>query len=100
MFPKQKKKKKKKSLFSQFNHTLTHSIIFSPPFENEDTNETYRKILKVDLSFPSHVSEEARDLISKLLVKDSEKRISLDEVIAHHWIRKYVKVPEKKDAQN
>lgn len=79
----------------------TYLLLISPPFENEDTNETYRKILKVDLSFPADVSEEARDLISKLLVKDSEKRISLDEVITHPWIKKYVKVPEKKEtAQN
>jgi aurora kinase len=56
--------------------------------------------LKVDLSFPSHVSDEAKDLISKLLVKDSEKRLSLDEVVTHPWIKKYVKTAEKKEARN
>ena len=37
-----------------------------PPFEAEGHNETYRRISKVDLKFPAHVSEGARDLISNV----------------------------------
>ena len=46
----------------------------SPPFEATGHHETYKKITKVDLSFPKHVSEGARDLIAKLLIKDPASR--------------------------
>lgn len=32
------------------------------------------------------VSEEGKDLISKLLVKDPAKRITIKEVLDHRWI--------------
>jgi aurora kinase len=35
------------------------------------------------------VSAEARDLISKLLVKDPKRRLSLDSVLSHPWILKH-----------
>ncbi|CAN6466463.1 unnamed protein product [Victoria cruziana] len=59
-----------------------------PPFEAESQSDTFRRILKVDLSFPSTlaVSAEAKDLISRLLVKDSSKRLSLQKILDHPWI--------------
>ncbi|XP_042449387.1 serine/threonine-protein kinase Aurora-3-like [Zingiber officinale] len=59
-----------------------------PPFEAEDEYVTFRRIMKVDLKFPSepHISAEAKDLISKLLVKDSSKRLSLHKILMHPWI--------------
>ncbi|KAF8413070.1 hypothetical protein HHK36_001046 [Tetracentron sinense] len=61
-----------------------------PPFETESQSDTFRRIMKVDLSFPStpHVSAEAKDLISRLLVKDSSKRLSLQKIMEHPWIIK------------
>ncbi|KAK4551710.1 hypothetical protein RGQ29_032295 [Quercus rubra] len=46
--------------------------------------------MKVDLSFPSTpcVSTEAKDLILRLLVKDSSKRLSLQKITEHPWIIK------------
>ncbi|KAI0503679.1 hypothetical protein KFK09_014614 [Dendrobium nobile] len=60
----------------------------APPFEAEDKYDTFRRILKVDVVFPSSpfVSREAKDLISKLLVKDSSKRLSLQKILEHPWI--------------
>jgi|Transcript_57271 serine/threonine protein kinase len=63
-------------------------LVGRPPFEAERHDETYKKIIKVDLQFPSHVSKEARDLISKLLKKDTNERLSLKEVQNHPWIVK------------
>jgi len=37
-----------------------------PPFYSEDLNEMYRRIVEEDLTFPSHVSPLARDLLSKV----------------------------------
>lgn len=63
-------------------------LVGSPPFEAQGHSETYRRIAKVDLRFPPHVSKDARDLISKLLVKEPTKRLSLDNVLIHPWIVK------------
>ncbi|XP_073042407.1 serine/threonine-protein kinase Aurora-3-like [Primulina eburnea] len=59
-----------------------------PPFEAESQSDTFRRIMKVDLSFPStpEVSAEAKNLISQLLVKDSSKRLSLQKIMEHPWI--------------
>ena len=83
-------------------------LVGSPPFEAQGHHETYKKISKVDLKFPPHVSADvrpcqrfarpsggppdsrarpqARDLISKLLVKEPSARLPLSEVANHKWI--------------
>eukprot|EP00871_Galdieria_phlegrea_P002667 jgi/Galph1/3400/GphlegSOOS_G2025.1 len=50
--------------------------------------ETYRRIARVDIRFPDWLSQHARNLISKLLVKDPEKRLALHLVLQHPWIKK------------
>ncbi|KDP28732.1 hypothetical protein JCGZ_14503 [Jatropha curcas] len=62
----------------------------APPFEAESQRDTFRRIMKIDLSFPSEppVSAEAKNLISRLLVKDSSKRLSLQKIMEHPWIIK------------
>lgn len=60
----------------------------APPFEAKEHSDTYRRIMKVDLIFPSKpgVSDAAKDLICKLLVKDSSQRLSLTALLQHPWI--------------
>lgn len=36
-----------------------------------------------------HVSEEAKDLVRRMLTYDSSKRISAEECLAHPWIVKF-----------
>lgn len=43
-------------------------LVGKPPFESEKTNETYAKIRKIAVKFPSHVSELARDFILRVIV--------------------------------
>ena len=50
------------------------------------TQQTYRRIVKVDLRFPAHVSADARDFISRLLRKDTKQRMPLEYVKNHPWI--------------
>ncbi|KAF8133910.1 kinase-like protein [Boletus edulis] len=65
-------------------------MVGKPPFEDRNSvNATYRRIAKVDLRIPSHISPEARDLISKLLKYNPEERLPLVEVSRHPWIVKY-----------
>lgn len=50
-----------------------------PPFEAKEHCETYQRMVKVDLKFPSKpfVSAGAKDLISQMLMKNTTKRITL-----------------------
>lgn len=69
-------------------------LVGSPPFEAQGHNETYRRISKVDLKFPSFISADAKDLMSRLLVKDPRQRLPLDEALAHPFITKYREATE------
>lgn len=70
--------------------TTGASQVGSPPFEAQGHQETYKKISRVDMQFPDHVSPMARDLMTKLLVKDPAARLPLKEVQNHPWIKAHV----------
>ena len=59
-----------------------------PPFEAEGHSETYKRILRVDLKFPAHVSQDAQDMIGSLLVKEPRDRLPLSKLLEHPWIQK------------
>ncbi|XP_078034832.1 aurora kinase C [Augochlora pura] len=61
-------------------------LVGTPPFLAKTYEETYVRIKKAQYKFPDHVSEGARDLISKLLVVNPEKRLPLEDVLKHPWI--------------
>ncbi|KIM42956.1 hypothetical protein M413DRAFT_443776 [Hebeloma cylindrosporum] len=73
---------------------LTYEFVCGfPPFEDRNSvNNTYRRIAKVDLKFEDkevRLSEEVKDLITRLLRYDPQKRIPLTEVQKHPWIVRY-----------
>lgn len=46
---------------------LTYEFLVGrPPFENDDTKQTYSRIVDVKYSFPDHVSELARDFVGRV----------------------------------
>ena len=55
------------------------------PFEDNDNEVLFKKILKCKVFYPSHVSLEARDLMKKILVTDPEKRIKIKEIKEHKF---------------
>ncbi|KAI1365191.1 Pkinase-domain-containing protein [Xylaria arbuscula] len=63
-------------------------LVGEAPFEDTQVM-TYRKISRADMTIPSFVSPEARDLIKRLLVVNPEKRIPLEQVQTHPWILKH-----------
>ncbi|CAI5745565.1 unnamed protein product [Peronospora destructor] len=63
----------------------------APPFETENTKETYRRIAHVDLKFPSYMSSDARDLLVKILRHDPQQRMPLERVLEHPWIAQHCK---------
>lgn len=56
---------------------------------------TFRRISELDYTFPDHVSSEAKDLIQRLLHRDADRRLSLDEVLRHPWIYYTIKSREE-----
>lgn len=57
-----------------------------PPFETESHQETYSRIIKVDIKWPRNFAPGAKDLISKLLRHKPEDRLPLEQVLQHPWI--------------
>lgn len=53
-------------------------LVGNPPFEAEDHPKTYDRIKRIDLKFPNFLSEEVKDMISKILNYNPNKRLTLD----------------------
>ncbi|KAJ3357100.1 spindle assembly checkpoint kinase [Entophlyctis luteolus] len=65
-------------------------LVGVPPFEDRSSYKaTYRKIMKVDLKIPAFLSQDAGDLITKLLQYQPDRRMPLEKVMSHPWIVKY-----------
>jgi serine/threonine protein kinase len=67
---------------------LFEFLVGYPPFQADGPPNTHRRILDLDLRFPTEleVAPGAQDLITKLLRKDPRHRMSLDEVPTHSWV--------------
>ncbi|EAY07193.1 AGC family protein kinase [Trichomonas vaginalis G3] len=65
---------------------LYEFLVGEPPFETDSQRNTCRRIINVDIRFPSFVTPLARDLILRLLQKDPAKRMPLNQVRSHPWI--------------
>jgi serine/threonine protein kinase len=71
-----------------------------PPFYDESEPRLFRKIRdgKPDMNDPvwGEVSEEAKDLISKLLVVNPGDRLTVEGVLGHPWMNPATSSPESK----
>ena len=66
-----------------------------PPFIGENEMEIKKKILSIDYKFNDswkNVSDDAKDLISHMLVKE-DNRFTAEQVLQHPWIKKYNENP-------
>ncbi|POR30935.1 Serine/threonine-protein kinase ark1 [Tolypocladium paradoxum] len=63
-------------------------LVGEAPFEDTPIM-TQRRIARADMTIPSFVSSEAKDLIRRLLVPDPDKRIPLEQVQQHPWVIKH-----------
>jgi serine/threonine protein kinase len=64
-------------------------LVGNPPFETEDEQQTYERIKKVDVRYPTWMEPCAKDFISKLLMKDPASRMPLSEVPNHEFIQTF-----------
>uniref|UniRef100_K3X6A6 Protein kinase domain-containing protein n=1 Tax=Globisporangium ultimum (strain ATCC 200006 / CBS 805.95 / DAOM BR144) TaxID=431595 RepID=K3X6A6_GLOUD len=60
-------------------------LVGKPPFEAPGQNETIERITEGQLFVPPHVSLAAKDLISRILQKLPEHRLTMQEIKAHRW---------------
>ncbi|CAA3009853.1 CBL-interacting serine threonine- kinase 25-like [Olea europaea subsp. europaea] len=58
------------------------------PFQDENIMIMYRKIFKAEFEFPPWFSRESKRLISRLLVADPEKRITIPAIMSVPWFYK------------
>ncbi|KAI5660407.1 hypothetical protein M9H77_29200 [Catharanthus roseus] len=58
------------------------------PFQDENVMKMYRKVFKAEYEFPPWFSSDAKRLISKLLVADPERRISIQAIMRVPWFLK------------
>lgn len=60
------------------------------PFDSHDQQELLKKIVRQEPDYEADewktVSKEAIDLVKKLLTKEKEKRIEIEQVLEHEWI--------------
>ncbi len=84
------------NLLSLNSYTL---LIGRPPFETNDPKSTYRRILKNNYAFPSSVavSEDAKDLIKKILVTDPSQRPTLDDILQHPFVKNHMSTSRKQE---
>jgi len=61
-----------------------------PPFYNENISKLFEEIMQADYDFPEeywgHISDNAKDFISKLLVADPCRRLTAAEALNHPWL--------------
>ncbi|CCW63022.1 unnamed protein product [Phytomonas sp. EM1] len=57
------------------------------PFESKNMNSLLAKIEHGEYQVIKHISNEARDLIARMMMVDPRKRISIEDVIKHPWFQ-------------
>ncbi|XP_004498818.1 CBL-interacting serine/threonine-protein kinase 25 [Cicer arietinum] len=58
------------------------------PFQHENLITMYNKVFKEEYRFPPWFSPESKRLISKILVADPERRITISSIINDTWFKK------------
>eukprot|EP01156_Anaeramoeba_ignava_P011272 Anaeramoba_ignava/a482563_30.p1 GENE.a482563_30~~a482563_30.p1 ORF type:complete len:373 (+),score=134.91 a482563_30:1092-2210(+) len=56
------------------------------PFLGESPKEICRKIVAGEYKIPTNVSSEAQDLIKRILEKNVDKRLTMEEIKKHKWV--------------
>ena len=59
------------------------------PFNGDDDNDILRKVMRCKFEFPEEewngISDEAKDLVKKLMTKWPKRRPSAEEALQHPW---------------
>ena len=66
------------------------------PFDSYNINDTYKRIQELNYYFPNNViiSQPAKDLIKRILVKDPKERPTLDEILQSYFFKMGKTIPK------
>ena len=67
--------------------TLYYMLSGTQPFRAYSIKEMESKVIKGDFDEIKDISYEANDLIRRMLVVDPEKRIKINEILNHPWLK-------------
>ena len=67
--------------------TLFSMICGFLPFQEDDTQLLYQKIVKAKYQIPYYISHNARDLISRILNVLPSKRYTFEQIKKHRWFK-------------
>lgn len=71
---------------------LTYEFLVGcPPFEEESNTATFNRIMNLDIKYPKHINDLAKDFVSRLLKLNPAERMPLKEAKEHPWIKTYCK---------
>jgi len=73
-----------------FPSLIKHRLCGFPPFYEDNNQKLFEMIKKCEYDFPSpywdDISDNAKDLIKRILVEDPKKRLTAEDILAHPWI--------------
>jgi calcium/calmodulin-dependent protein kinase I len=78
-------------------------LVGYPPFYADNDPALFKKIMACEYEFGEGwdvISESAKDLIRKLLVKDPKKRLTAEQALQHPWLRKDTDLSQKQLQMN
>ena len=58
------------------------------PFEDKNNDDLFKKILDCKVKYPKYIGEKPKDLMTKILVNDPEKRIDISDIKNHPFFIK------------
>ena len=59
------------------------------PFEGDDYTTVKYNISHLNIAWPSDIEPDVKDLVSKILKKNPEERISIEKILSHNFFNKY-----------
>lgn len=67
---------------------VLYSMLYGTvPFKGNSMNELHKLIIRGNVTFKDDISEEARDLLKRLLEWDPNLRLSTDQILRHEWLK-------------
>ena len=58
------------------------------PFEDKNNDDLFKKILECKVKYPKYIGEKPKDLMTKILVNDPDKRIDISDIKNHPFFIK------------
>ena len=65
--------------------TLCFFIIGKSPFKSKKIGSLYEEISNAEITFPDHVSQSLKELITGMTVKDPLKRFTIEDIKSSEW---------------